>query len=89
MGEDSVSFLPYLPDAKKAPFARPAIIHDKQTIRDGDWKLILPKPKKNKSAPAAELYNLRNDLAEEHNLISQHPEVAKRLRDALQSLLAD
>ncbi len=43
MAEDSVSFLPYLLDAGKTPTKRPPIIHDRWTIRDGDWKLILPR----------------------------------------------
>lgn len=89
MAEDSVSFLPYLLDAAKAPEKRAPIIHDRWTVRDGDWKLILPKNKhKAKKYPAGELYNLREDLSEQHNLISEHPEMAQRLHERLSSLLS-
>lgn len=82
--EDSASFLPWLVDADKPPAMRPPIIHNRSTIRDGDWKLILPKQrKKPKGDVAAELYNLKTDLAEQTNLISRHPEIAERLKQQL------
>ena len=87
MAEDSVSFLPYLLDADKPPAKRPPIIHNQTTIRDGDWKLILPKQrKKAKEKSPAELYNLRADLSEHTNLISKHPAIAERLQSQLSSL---
>ena len=85
--EDSVSFLPYLLDADKPPATRPPIIHNQTTIRDGDWKLIRPKQrKKAKENSSAELYNLKDDLSEQKNLLSKHPEVAERLKAQLSSL---
>jgi arylsulfatase A-like enzyme len=88
MAEDSVSFLPYLVDSNKAPEKRAAIIHDRRTIRDGDWKLILPRQRRRANDKAtAELYNLKTDLSEQHNLISEHPEIADRLKGDLSSWL--
>ncbi|MFK7735360.1 MAG: arylsulfatase [Pirellulaceae bacterium] len=82
--EDSVSFLPWLVETDKLPTKRPPIIHDRLTIRDGQWKLILPKKRKKPNRDAtAELYHLKTDLAEQTNLISKHPEIAERLRQQL------
>jgi len=86
MAEDSVSFLPYLLNADKAPAMRPHIIHNKSTIRDGEWKLILRNPgqrKRGKGAATGELYNLKTDLAEQKNLILKHPEIARKLKEKL------
>jgi arylsulfatase A len=84
--EDSVSFLPWLLDANRPPAKRNPVIHDRSTIRDGDWKLILPaQGKKAKANATAELYNLKSDLAEHANLISEHPEIAERLKQQLLS----
>ena len=89
MAEDSVSFLPYLVDAKKKTSPRSPIIHDRRTIRDGDWKLILPKrPKRSNNKKAvAELYNLKEDRAEQNNQISEQPEIARKLKQKLDGWL--
>ena len=88
MAEDSVSFLPYLLNAAKKPERRPPIIHDQRTVRDGNWKLILPKEGENTNAnAAAELYNLQEDLCERTNQVSQHPEIAQRLEQHLSALI--
>lgn len=51
------------------------------SLREGDWKLIPARGGKQASGP--ELYNLRDDLGEQHNLAAQHPQrveaMAKRL----------
>ena len=89
MAEDSVSFLPYLIDANKSPTKRPPIIHNRWTIRDQDWKLILPKNKnKAKENPSGELYNLKEDIAEQRNLVTVKPDVVERLRKQLSSFLS-
>ncbi|MCA9120523.1 MAG: arylsulfatase [Planctomycetaceae bacterium] len=88
--EDSISFLPYLLDSAKPPARRPPIIHDRSTIRDGDWKLILPKQKGKASRESmVQLYNLKEDVSEKHNLASQYAEVASRLEHALSSWFND
>lgn len=89
---DGVSFLPYLRDAAKAPEPRAPIVHDTWTIRDGDWKLILPRGKqapqgKAPRKPAGELFNLREDPAEQHNLLVEQPERAQLMRAQLETIL--
>lgn len=90
VAEDSVSFLSSLTEQGTKSTKRPPIIHNKQTIRDGEWKLILPKKqnKRNQRQEKAELYNLELDLAEQNNLIDQEPEIANRLRRSLTEFIA-
>ncbi len=52
-----------------------------QAVRAGRWKLVR-KPWQ-ADAPV-ELYDLENDLGEQHNLARQHPEVVKRLLGYMQ-----
>ena len=78
MAEDSVSFLSCL--LGKEDSKRAAIIHDRRTIRDGNWKLILPK---NKKQGNGELYNLKDDISEKDNVIEKYPEIADKLRGRL------
>ena len=92
--EDSVSFLPHLLDATLPPKPHPPIVHDKRTLRDGDWKLILPKNKRGSGGgksgkPAGELYNLREDLSETNNRIRDEPERAQRMKKQLEAILAE
>lgn len=58
--------------------ARPTL----NAVRNGSWKLIRPDGR-----PAA-LYNLSEDLAESKNVAASHPEIAKRLENALDRHLA-
>lgn len=51
-----------------------------QGIRMGDWKGII-KPF---GSDNFELYNLKNDLAEEHDISDKHPEIVKKLRDQIE-----
>jgi len=56
-----------------------------QAVRAGPWKLYLPLENRfiannRKTAKSkAELYDVKNDLAEEREVSAQHPEVVKRL----------
>ena len=43
-------------------------------VRDGDWKLVVDK-----KCQINALYNLKEDLAESHDLSGQYPEVKERL----------
>ncbi|MGB7326004.1 MAG: sulfatase-like hydrolase/transferase [Rubripirellula sp.] len=47
-------------------------------IRVGDWKLL-------RGGDREYLYDLKTDIAEQHNLADQHPEIASRLRSKLSS----
>jgi arylsulfatase A-like enzyme len=53
-------------------------------IREGEYKLI-----KNYDDDSLELYDLRSDIGEKHNLASQSPELAKRLADKLDQWLRE
>lgn len=56
-----------------------------QAVRAGSWKLYLPLANKyeadgRKTAPARlELYDVRNDVAEDHEVSAQHPDIVRRL----------
>ncbi len=56
-------------------------------IRQGEWKYIASGGKKGKNAAkkpiGGELYNLKNDLGEQKNVISEHPERARQLQAML------
>jgi arylsulfatase A-like enzyme len=47
-------------------------------IREGDWRLVEFYEDNH-----VELYNLRRDIGEKHNLAESEPALAKRLRDKL------
>lgn len=86
MAEDSVSFRSHLLNPSQPAVRRPPIIHDRWTIRVGDWKLILPKQgRRARKNAAPELYNLKSDRSEQNNLIAERPEIVQRLKEALTS----
>lgn len=101
--EDSVSFLPALLGAAKAPL-REAVVHHSINgsfaIRQGQWKLALcrdsggwsePKPGAPKAAelPPVQLFDLSKDSGEQANVQDQHPEVVGRLTKLLEKYVAD
>ncbi len=98
---DSEDFL-RLADGK--PAQRGPVVHHSGdgyfALREGDWKLIFAAHSGGGSTPNAEeaaqqnlpkvqLYNLANDLAEQHNLAGQHPEVVARLTTTMEALIAN
>ena len=85
-GEDSVSFLRYLIVPEQPRVERPPIVHDRRTIRDGDWKLILPGKQRRNESPG-ELYHLVQDKSELNNLYEKHPERVEALRTKLNDIL--
>ncbi|QDU53946.1 arylsulfatase [Aeoliella mucimassa] len=50
----------------------------KQAVRYGDWKGVRLNVNKNRNAPI-ELYNLADDLGEQHDIAANHPEVVKKI----------
>ncbi|MFK7737186.1 MAG: sulfatase [Pirellulaceae bacterium] len=64
-------------------------------IRQGDWKLLVKKPRNNKKnaankkEPEVLLFNLADDLGEQTNLIEEHPEVVERLKARMEELDAE
>jgi arylsulfatase A len=51
-----------------------------QAVREGDWKGI-----RLEQGQPLELYNLANDVREEHNIAADHPEVIRRLEERLRT----
>lgn len=53
------------------------------SVREGDWKLLATRSGK------LHLYNIANDLSEQHDLASQHPVIVERLKAKLIKWEAD
>ncbi len=86
---DSFSLLPLL-NGKDWETPRAPVIHHSvggmYSIRDGDWKLVLGNGSGGRQTPKGkpfqkpyQLFNLAEDIGETTNVISKHPEIAKRL----------
>lgn len=62
-------------------------------IRVGKWKLLTVnpevKPAERKNHKERFLFDLSTDIAEEHNLATEHPEVVSRLHNRMQELDAE
>ncbi|MEQ8556527.1 MAG: arylsulfatase [Cyclobacteriaceae bacterium] len=71
-------------------------------IRQGDWKLIMcpgsggwsyPRPRdiiaEELDLPPMQLYNLKEDIGETNNLITEYPEKAAALKSALAKIILD
>ena len=56
-----------------------------QSLRDGDWKLILFQ-NKNSKQERAELYNITQDPSEKANLASKEPERLQKMRRSLKTV---
>jgi arylsulfatase A-like enzyme len=52
-----------------------------RAIREGDWKCVTVK----RGAPL-ELYNLKEDVTESHNLADEHPEMVKEFDEKMKAL---
>ncbi len=93
-GEDSVSILPALLGKSGAQPLREAVVHHSGNgsfaIRQGDWKLAMvpgsggwsePVPGSPEEAglPPRQLFNLAEDLGEQHNRFAENPEKAEQL----------
>ena len=96
-GEDSFSILPILLN-KPMNYKRESIIHHsidgKFAIRKGDYKLIFAKGSGGWSAPTEsvaaksnlpplQLYNLKTDIKEQHNLVASLPAIVSDLSELL------
>ena len=95
--EDSVSFLPAL-SGKPITSSRNGVIHHSISghfaYRQGPWKLCLAKasggwtsPKENqagKDSPRGQLFNMNNDVGEQHNLYSSEPAIVDKLLKLLE-----
>jgi hypothetical protein len=60
--------------------------------REGGWKIVFKMPKEKLEAsrgkPAVvELFNLNDDIAEKHDVATEHPEIVERLSGKLRSVV--
>jgi len=89
-GLDSISFVPTLLGQAEKQKAHEHLyweFHEggfKQAVRMGDWKAVRLGPKQ-----PLELYNLKADLAEQHDVAAQHPEMVGRLTKLLATARED
>jgi arylsulfatase A-like enzyme len=83
-GIDGVSVLPALLGQSEVP--RDFLYWEypergfQQAVRMGDWKAVRPV-----YGQPLELYNLRHDISEEHNVASEHPDVISRIEEYLKT----
>jgi arylsulfatase A-like enzyme len=101
--EDSYNLMPLLLN-NSSEYERQNIIHHsidgKFAIRSGDYKLIFARGSGGWSAPteaaanklnlpAIQLYNLRTDPKEQHNIAGQNPQIVTQLSTLLSKQVAD
>jgi arylsulfatase A-like enzyme len=85
---DGISMLPVLLDDAKNQKEHDYLyweFHERggrQAIRKGQWKAVKYNVFKNPDAPF-ELYNLSEDLSEEHNVANDHPDVLEEMENIL------
>lgn len=86
-GGDGISYLPTLTGRGEQP------AHDylywefheqggKQAVRQGRWKAVR-RDVLSRADAAVELYDLSHDIAEQHDVAAEHPQVAARLRQLM------
>jgi arylsulfatase A-like enzyme len=84
----------------KSPAGRDHLVEHARVLSliKGNWKYIEPGkgPKINKNTntelgldPRPQLYNLKNDLGEKHNVASEHPGIVKKLAALLKKIKDD
>lgn len=64
-------------------------MHRLAGVRHGPWKLKLGTGVWNTEVPAPELYNLEDDPGELHNLMADHPVVARQLEHLMEACRVD
>ncbi len=90
-GIDGLSFAPTLRGQKQEP--RPFLYREfpayggQQSVRLGDWKGVRQNfaPGKKQEAPRMEieLYNLKTDIAEQHDVAAEHPDIVAKLKQLM------
>lgn len=94
---DSKSFLPAMLGVKMPESFHEAIVHHQASgefaLRKGDYKLIVRGPKTPKEflgkiPEKYELYNLKNDIAEEHDICEVQPELIKEMYQILRKYIS-
>ena len=65
---------------------------DLEGLRQGDWKLLVKKPRQNRNKQPntkqveALLFNLEDDIGEKNNLADKHPDIVEKLRERMTQL---
>ena len=103
-GEDSFNILPLMTESGSEEPKRQAMVHHSAdgsfSIRKGDWKCefcpgsggwSIPTNAEAIKAefPQVQLYNLKEDVAEEHNQASQCPELVNEMRAIMERFIED
>jgi arylsulfatase A-like enzyme len=87
-GLDGISILPTLRGQAQTP--HPFLyweFHERgfqQAVRMGDWKAVRLEPKQ-----GLKLYNLKDDIGEQHDIASEHPEVIEKIESYLKVARTD
>jgi arylsulfatase A len=88
-GVDSHSIWPLIAKGKKTLSNHPHLVSHsywgQYSIRDGDWKLIMPLKKNGVFV----LYDLKNDIKETENIAQNHPERVKKMTAILKGYVED
>lgn len=88
-GVDSHSIWPLIAKGKKTLSDQPHLVSHsywgQYSIRDGDWKLIMPLKKNGVFV----LYDLKNDIKETENIAQNHPERVKKMTAILKGYVED
>ena len=95
---DGVSIRPLLDDKVDADWPDRILVTDSQRVVDpikwrksavmtNQWRLVSDGAKKPGGEPKHELYDIKADPKQQNNIIDQHPDVAKRLKDFLQRMV--
>ncbi|HLR25865.1 MAG TPA: arylsulfatase [Fodinibius sp.] len=85
---DGISMAPTLTGEKEQPkhdylYWEFPIAGGKQAVRKGDWKGLRLGVRDNPDAPV-ELYNLKEDPAEEHNVAEEYPEKVEQMKKIME-----
>jgi arylsulfatase A len=85
---DGISFVPTL--VGEGQQAEPDYLYwefpaygNQQAVRAGDWKAV--RHNVNRRDTEFELYNLEGDIAEQHNVAGENPDVVRRMKEIAQN----
>ncbi len=88
---DGISFAPLLLGQPEQQKTHPCLYWEfhgyggQQAVRMGDWKAVRQNLLRNNSSDPVktELYNLKTDIGESHDVAADNPEILKRMEDVL------
>ena len=89
---DGVNITDVITDKQDAEAPHEYFFFVHNAVRSGDWKyhkkeeFNVKKTRRKNRGPT--LYNLKEDIGESRNVIKDHPEIAKRLAEALEEHIA-